>query len=114
MCIPDYSSGIAIFDFDLLKEYANSPAIDCESSRGLTWWDNGARAALGLQFVNIPKGFMDRHVHVLAKDGKSLHAGAWVHHLPNLYCSVQELTEKLPSVSEFNELIEGVSEGDLS
>lgn len=113
VCIPDYYSGIVIFDFDLLKEYVNSPAINCESSRSLTWWDNGARAAMGLQFVNIPKGFTDRHVHILEKDGKSLHAGAWVHHLPNLYCSVQQLRQKLPSAYEFNELIEGASEKGL-
>ena len=117
LCIPGLFCNVFILDQELLTEYVSSSAIDFEKSRELTWWDSGARAAMGLQFINIPTGFTDRHVFGFNRDGMGFHSGAMVHHLPNLYASVAELAANFPDIEEaslfVSELTEVTIEGNV-
>jgi hypothetical protein len=80
-------------DLELANEYANSKAFTEKESRDLTWWDIGARAAMGVQFVDVPKNFTSRHVVPIEKAGDycKISDSAVLHHLPNLYCQVEEI-----------------------
>jgi hypothetical protein len=82
-----------LMDLELANEYANSKAFTEKESRDLTWWDIGARAAMGVQFVEVPKNFTSRHVVPIEKAGDycKISDSAVLHHLPNLYCQVEEI-----------------------
>jgi hypothetical protein len=82
-----------LMDLELATEYANSKAFTEKESRDLTWWDIGARAAMGVQFVEVPKNFTSRHVVPIEKAGDycKISDSAILHHLPNLYCQVEEI-----------------------
>ncbi len=98
--IPSLYSGITVLDQELLDEYVSSQAIDKNGSSTLIWWDLGARASMGIQFINIPEGFADRHVIGLDSRTQSASLGSLLHHLPNLYSSVPKLEGKFLSLSE--------------
>lgn len=98
--IPRLYSGITVLDQELLDEYVSSSAIDKIGSSRLIWWDLGARASMGIQFVNVPKGFADRHVIGLDSQTQSASLGSLIHHLPNLYSSVPKLEGKFLRLSE--------------
>jgi hypothetical protein len=98
--VPSLYAGFFILDRRLLEEYVLSDAIDPVKSKSLTWWDKGARSAMGLQFVNIPSGFPDRYLIKVTDDRQDLEVGALAHHLPNLYVSVPEVSVNFPSISE--------------
>lgn len=85
--LPNPYSGIIILDHQLALEYVSSKAFNEESSRDLTWWDIGARAAMGLQFVNVPEGFSSRNVVPVTPDLSGIEPFAWVAHQPNLYAN---------------------------
>jgi len=72
----------------------------------LTWWDIGARAAMGLCFVNPPNGFKSRHVVPVKKAGSyyKIQDDAKLHHLPNLYCQVDEIEKKYLPVDQIIEV----------
>ena len=80
-------------------------AFDEKTSRDLTWWDIGARAAMGLCFVNPPNGFKSRHVVPVKKAGSyyKIQDDAKLHHLPNLYCQVDEIEKKFLPVDQIIE-----------
>jgi len=82
-----------LMDLDLANEYSNSRAFTEQESRDLTWWDIGARAAMGAQFVDVPKNFTSRHVVPIeiAGDYCKILDSAVLHHLPNLYCQVEAI-----------------------
>lgn len=104
--IPGLYSGIIVLDEELLSEYVNSDAVSLSGSKKLIWWDMGARSSAGLQFVNVPNGFADRHVLELDKSSHSISVSSTIHHLPNLYVSVPEVSSAMPSLSELSELLE--------
>jgi hypothetical protein len=103
--IPTLYSGMSLFDGELLAEYVNSKAIDKATSKELVWWDLGARASMGVQFLNVPKAFLDRHALALDETSLQVLPSACVHHLPNLYVSVCELTDRFPSVSDLADIV---------
>jgi hypothetical protein len=79
-----------LLDKELATEFVNSKAFDEKTSRELTWWDIGARAAMGLGFVNPPTGFKSRHVVPVKKADNyyQIKEEAKLHHLPNIYSQV--------------------------
>jgi hypothetical protein len=83
--LPNSYSGIIVLDQELAEEYSASPASKEFESRMLSWWDIGARAAMGLQFVNVPKGFNSRNVVMADKGRTGIDMAAWVAHQPNIY-----------------------------
>jgi hypothetical protein len=83
--LPNPYSGIIVLDQELAEEYSASPASKELESRTLTWWDIGARAAMGLQFFNVPHGFNSRNVVLIDIEGKGIDKAAWVAHQPNIY-----------------------------
>ena len=103
MQLPSLYSGLTVLDDELLMEYVNSKAIKKDESKGLIWWDLGARASMGVQFVQIPEGFSDRHVIGLSTTFDEIDKRALVHHLPNLYSSVRELADKYTKLDQLNE-----------
>lgn len=103
--IPQLYSGVIVLDDELLAEYAGSDAISLERSKKLVWWDMGARSSAGLQFVNVPEGFKDRFVIEIDPLSRSLSVTSTIHHLPNLYVSVPEVSSNMPSLSELSDLV---------
>lgn len=99
--LPNPYSGIILLDYLQALEYINSEAFREETSRKLSWWDIGARAAMGLQFVNPPSGFSSRNVLPLNKDGTGIALDAWVIHQPNIYVEHREITPGLTPDSLF-------------
>ncbi len=105
--IPSLYSGLIVLDDELLVEYVESKAIDKLQSKELIWWDLGARASMGIQFVNIPQNFSDRHVIPLYQPlNLEVPKEALVHHLPNLYSSVPELANRYPTLDRVNRQLE--------
>jgi hypothetical protein len=94
-----------LLDKELATEFVNSTAFDEKTSRELIWWDIGARAAMGLGFVNPPGGFKSRHVVPVKKAGiyYKIQDDAKLHHLPNLYCQVDEIEKKFLPVDQIIE-----------
>jgi hypothetical protein len=94
-----------LLDKELAAEFVNSKAFDEKASRELTWWDIGARAAMGLGFVNPPTGFKSRHVVPVQKVGQyyKIQDDAKLHHLPNLYCQVEEIKKNFLPVNQIIE-----------
>lgn len=102
-------TGIIVLDDELLREYVESDAFSKSKSRNLIWWDLGARASMGLQFWNVPKGFQDRYVYEIDFDNFSLKPSSIVHHLPNLYVGVHEVSSKMPSLSDLTSFTKTIS-----
>lgn len=100
--LPELYSALFLLDHELLLEYCSSKAAGKETSRELIWWDLGARSNMGLQFVNYPATFKNRYSLGIDSRSTRVVGSALVHHLPNLYCSVPELDETLPSLEEIS------------
>ena len=92
-----------LMDLEMVTEYSKSKAFDEIKSRTLSTWDMGARAAMGLTFVNVPKNFNSRCVvPVSLQNGYfQLDENALLRHLPNLYSQVDVIEKKLMSVKKF-------------
>lgn len=88
---------IFVLDLDLAIEYSASKAIEERSSRELSSWDIGARAAMGIQFVDVPNNFSSRFVVPIKKDGSyyQILSSSFIHHLPNLYSRVESIEKNL-------------------
>lgn len=88
---------IFVLDLDLAIEYSRSKAIEEKSSRELSEWDIGARAAMGIQFVDVPKNFSSRFVVPIKKNGNyyQVLSSSLIHHLPNLYSRVESIEKEL-------------------
>lgn len=97
--LPNTYSALYLMDMQLVREYLDSNAFLRETSRDLIWWDLGARASMGVQFINVPQGFTSRHVIEL--NNGVISKGALVHHLPNLYSRKLQYLEKYPLVENF-------------
>lgn len=105
VCIPSLYAGMFIMDVELMSEYIESPAFDSHQSKTLTWWDKGARSAMGLQFVNVPHGYPDRYAVQLWDSVGEVAIGSLIHHLPNLYASVPEVSTNFPTAEELLEML---------
>jgi hypothetical protein len=102
--LPNTYSAMYILDMQLLQEYLNSKAFHRDTSRDLIWWDLGARASMGVQFLNVPKDFTSRHVIELTRD--KISQGALIHHLPNLYTRKLQDSENYSSIENLFKLNE--------
>jgi archaellum component FlaF (FlaF/FlaG flagellin family) len=91
--LPNPYCAAFLLDFTLAIEYSNSKAFTEKDSREISGWDIGARAAMGLQFVDIPENFTSRHIILIEKAGDycEISDASILHHLPNLYCQVIQL-----------------------
>jgi hypothetical protein len=89
-----------LLDLPLAIEYSNSKAFTEKDSREISGWDIGARAAMGLQFVDIPQNFTSRHVIPVEKGAEycEILGSAVLHHLPNLYCQVPQIEKNFLSI----------------
>lgn len=100
--LPNPYSGLIILDKVQARRYVESPAFTEFESRSLTWWDIGARAAMGLQFVDVPEGFTSRNVVPVNKSGNGVLECAWVPHQPNIYVQNRAFTKGMTPSSLFN------------
>ena len=100
--MPNPYSGIIALDHELASEYVESDAFHEAASRKLTWWDIGARAAMGLQFVNPPQGFASRNVVPLNQEETGVDRRCWVIHQPNIYVEKRETAVGLTPDSLFS------------
>lgn len=76
-----------ILDRELGEQYIASDSFDIQrSERKSNWWI-AERAAMGLCFENIPKGFSSRYVVPVLKNTYSIPPYALVPHLPNKYAN---------------------------
>jgi hypothetical protein len=92
-----------LMDLEMVTEYSKSKAFNEIESRTLSDWDIGARAAMGLTFVNVPKNFNSRCVvPVSLQNGYfQVEENAFLRHIPNLYSKVDVIEKKLLLVKEF-------------
>jgi hypothetical protein len=65
---------------------------------------------MGVQFVQTPPGYSDRHVIGLSSSSDEIDRHALVHHLPNLYASVKELAQKYPKLDQLNDYLSRVNQ----
>lgn len=82
-CMPNPYQGLYFLDRPLMEEFVNSPAMSPDFGR----WDIREKAAQGLTFVNIPKGYTSRNVVPVDFNMKTISQEAWIHHLPNNYAN---------------------------
>ncbi len=101
--LPNPYSGLIILDQIQAKSYVESAAFSEIESRSLTWWDIGARAAMGLQFVDVPEGFASRNVVPVSRNGQGVLKCAWVPHQPNLYVRKRNFTRGLTPSTLFHD-----------
>ncbi len=101
--LPNPYSGLIILDQVQAKRYVESAAFTESESRSLTWWDIGARAAMGPQFVDVPEGFTSRNVVPVTKNGKGVLECAWVPHQPNIYVRKRNFTRGLTPSTLFHD-----------
>jgi hypothetical protein len=98
--LPNPYCAMYLLDLPLAIEYSNSKAFTEKDSREISGWDIGARAAMGLQFVDIPQNFTSRHVIPVEKGAEycEILGSAVLHHLPNLYCQVPQIEKNFLSI----------------
>ena len=83
VCMPKPYQGMYFLDRPLMEECAESPAMSPDFGK----WYIREKAAQGLTFVNIPKGFTSRNLVLVDPHTKTIPQKAWVHHLPNTYAN---------------------------
>jgi hypothetical protein len=92
--LPNSYSGLYLLSQSQLRTHLASKAFSKTASKELTWWDLGARATSGNQFVGIPKGFSSRHVIMLDRNSLLPDESVLIHHMPNLYTKTLKLGDK--------------------
>ncbi len=98
--LPNPYTGLYLFDQELLKEHVSSKAFSKVGSRDLTWWDLGARATSGNQFIGVPTGFNSRHVIKLDKKSLLAAEGVLIHHMPNLYTKTLQSQSRALAIND--------------
>jgi hypothetical protein len=90
-------------DRELLAEHLDGPTSNPDfdhSDNGLfriQGHDMRARAAMGLSFAHVPKGFRSRNVLPFNKETLQIEPYSFVHHLPDNYTNnPNELAGKVP------------------
>lgn len=94
--LPNSYSGLYLLDQSQLEVHLNSKAFSKSESRELTWWDLGARATAGNQFVDVPVGFTSRNVIKVDKNSLIPSRECLIHHLPNLYIKTLKSKKHIP------------------
>jgi hypothetical protein len=98
--LPNSYSGLYLLNHSQLKIHIASKAFSKTASKDLTWWDLGARATSGNQFVGVPKGFSSRHVIKLDRKTLIPDESVIVHHMPNLYTKTLKLGANTPGLTD--------------
>lgn len=98
--LPNSYSGLYLLNQTQLKTHLASKAFSKSASKELTWWDLGARATSGNQFVSVPRGFSSRHVIKLDRNSLLPDEAVLVHHMPNLYTKTLKLGVKAPCLDD--------------
>jgi len=80
-CMPNPYQGMYFLDRQLMEEFAYSPAMSPDFGE----WKIREKAAQGLTFVNIPKGYTSRNLLLVDTHMKTIPQEAWIHHLSNNY-----------------------------
>lgn len=75
--------GMYFLDRPLMEEFAASPAMSPDFGS----WNIREKAAQGLTFVNIPKGYTSRNLVPFDPNTKTISQESWIHHLPNNYAN---------------------------
>lgn len=78
-CVQNPYQGMYFLDRELMEEFVASPAM----SPDFGMWPIREKAAQGLTFVNVPKGYTSRNVVLIDPLTKTVAQEAWMHHLPN-------------------------------
>lgn len=86
ICMPNPYQGMYFLDRQLMDEFTGSQAM---SPDFYGRWNIRERAAQGLTFVNIPKGYTSRNLVVVDPHTKTIPQESWIHHLPNNYANEQ-------------------------
>ncbi len=94
--LPNSYSGLYLLDQSQLEAHLSSKAFSKTESRELTWWDLGARATAGNQFVDVPVGFTSRNVIKVDKNSLIPTRECLIHHLPNLYIKTLKSKKQIP------------------
>lgn len=91
--LPNPYQACYLMDRELMLEHLNGESSNPDFGR----WDIRARAASGLTFANIPKGFWSRNVVGIVINDRSVDPGALIHHTPNNYADdIYALNAKIP------------------
>lgn len=79
--LPNPYQGMYLLDRELMIEHLEGPSSSPDFGR----WNIRERAAQGLTFANIPRGFASRNVVAFEVASKSIPQYCFAHHLPNNY-----------------------------
>ncbi len=85
--LPNPYTACFVLDQELAAEYIQTPSFDYMRSFLSSQWNIRERAAMGLCFEHIPKGFTSRYVVAVSKKIKAAPRYTWVAHLPNTYAN---------------------------
>jgi hypothetical protein len=98
---PEPYQGLYMMDRELMDEFLESKAVIPEYSK----WGIREKAAAGLTFVNVPKGFKSRNCVAYSVKDKSIISDSLVHHISNSYVNDPNTKHgklKLEKVVKFN------------
>lgn len=84
-CMQNPYQGMYFLDRQLMEEFAASSAMSPDFGK----WPIREKAAQGLTFVNVPKGYTSRNLVLVNLYTKTIPQEAWIHHLPNNYANDQ-------------------------
>ena len=82
---PNPYCAMYVLDRDLAEEHVADPAFDREASRQVSPWDVRERAAMGLCWSRIPRGFPARQVIAVDPVRREVAPGCLVAHLAGNY-----------------------------
>jgi hypothetical protein len=86
VCMPNPYQAMYFLDRPLMQEFAASQAISPDFGK----WLIREKAAQGLTYVNVPKGFTSRNLVLFDPKTQTVANECWVHHLPNTYANKQK------------------------
>jgi len=98
---PEPYQGLYMMDRELMDEFLRSKAAIPEYSK----WGIREKAAAGLTFVNVPRGFKSRNCVAYSIKEKSIISDSLVHHISNSYVNDPKTKHgklKLENVVGFN------------
>lgn len=87
ICMPNPYQGMYFLDRELMEQFAVSKAMSPDFD--VRRWGIREKAAQGLTFVNIPKGYTSRNLVPIDPHTKTIFQECWIHHLPNSYANNQ-------------------------
>ncbi len=84
VAVPPYCA-LYVLDQPLAEEHVRSPSFDKEASEALSRWHVRERAAAGVCWDEVPRGFRTRYVVPLTPDAGGFAPECWVPHLHSTY-----------------------------